>query len=185
MPNLTGKLLIATPNLIDPNFKQAVVLMVQVNEEGAVGLILNRLSDKRVIDLWNVIFQGVELEDTTQMIHLGGPVFGPLMLLHTRKELADLEILPGLYFATQKEYLEEVVNNNIQPFRLFLGHSGWGPGQLQREIDEGSWFIIPAAPGFAFDKENDIWQIGLRIAGRDALARLLGRNDLPDDPMMN
>ncbi|MDR1960385.1 MAG: YqgE/AlgH family protein [Planctomycetaceae bacterium] len=184
-PSLQGKLLVATPALEDPNFKQTVVLLIQAAEEGVIGLILNRVSDKRISDLWDTIFPESDHTSASQHINLGGPVFGPLMLLHTRKELSDLEILPGLYFATQKEYLEEIINNDIQPYRLYLGHSGWGQGQLQREITEGAWFIVPASVRYAFDQENDIWRIGLHVAGYNALVKVLGRHDFPEDPTLN
>ena len=183
--NLQGHLLIATPDLLDPNFKQTVVLIVQSNNDGAFGVTLNRVSDKRVGDLWESVFPGETLENPTAWIHLGGPVFGPLMMLHTRKELSDQEIFQGLYFTTKKEYVEEIVTQDIRPYKLFLGHSGWGPGQLQREITEGSWFLLPGGHPFVFDQDNDIWQISLRIVGRHQLARILRRNDLPDDPTVN
>lgn len=180
---LVGQLLIASPGLVDPNFRQTIVLLVQDSGEGSLGLILNRPSDKSVRHLWESIFHSNQ--GSEQPINLGGPVFGPLMILHTRQELADLEIGPGLFFSTQKEYIEQIVNGNVQPFKLFLGHSGWGEGQLQAEIDEGAWFHLPVNRDIVFSDDTEIWQRLLHEVGRLSLARVLKNDHLPVDPSLN
>lgn len=183
MKDLTGQLLIASPGLIDPNFRQSVVLMVQDAGDGAIGLILNRPSDRSVKNLWETIFHSDNASE--QAINLGGPVFGPLMLLHTRQELADLEVCEGLYFSTQKSYIERIVDGDVQPYKLFLGHSGWGEGQLQSEIDEGAWFHLPAFRDIVFGDETELWQRLLQQAGTLSLGRVLKTDRLPDDPSLN
>ncbi|MDR1383840.1 MAG: YqgE/AlgH family protein [Planctomycetaceae bacterium] len=183
MQNLTGQVLASSPSLLDPNFKQTVILMIQDAGEGAIGLVLNRPSDKTVRNLWATIFQ--DFCETEQPIHLGGPVFGPLMILHTRRELADLEIMPGLYFATQKNYIEDIVNGNVQPYKLFLGHTGWGEGQLQNEINEGAWYSLPADLKVVFSEDPHLWQHVLHCAGRRMLSRVFRINNFPDDPTWN
>ena len=183
MSYLTGQILIATPGLVDPNFRQTVILIVQDTAEGAVGLILNRSSDKTVKHLWESIFHADIAAD--QPLNLGGPVFGPLMMLHTRQELADLEVGGGLFFSTQKDYIEQVVNGNVQPYKLFLGHSGWSEGQLRSEINEGAWLHLPAHREVAFSDDADLWQKLLHYAGQLSLLRVLNANTLPDDPTVN
>lgn len=183
MNDLTGRFLIASPGLIDPNFRQSVVLMIQDTDEGSIGLILNRPSDRSVKNLWETIFHSSNAAE--QPINLGGPVFGPLMVLHTRRELADLEVCEGLYFSTQKNYIERIVDGDVQPYKLFLGHSGWGEGQLQSEIDEGAWFHLPALRDVVFEDETELWQRLLQHAGKLALERVLKTDRLPDDPSVN
>ena len=183
MKYLSGRLLIASPGLIDPNFRHTVVLMVQDTDEGAVGLILNRPSDKTVKNLWESIFHSNIASD--QPLNLGGPVFGPLMMLHTRQELANLEVANGLFFSTQKDYIECVVNDNVQPYKLFLGHSGWGEGQLRSEINEGAWLQLPAHRELVFSDDTELWQQLLQHAGQLSLLRVLNTDRLPDDPMVN
>ncbi len=183
MSNLTGQILIASPGLIGPNFRQTVVLIVQDTDEGAIGLILNRPSDKSVKNLWETIFHSEIAAD--QPLSLGGPVFGPLMMLHTRQELADLEIGAGLYFSTQKDYIERVVCDDVRPYKLFLGHSGWTEGQLRTEIDEGAWFHLPARREVVFGDDTELWQRLLQQAGRLSLLRVLNTDTLPDDPGVN
>ena len=183
--NLSGQLLIASPGLVDPNFRQTVVLMVQDTDEGSIGLILNRPSDKSVKHLWESIFHSDNAAE--QPVNLGGPVFGPLMLLHTRQELADLQIGDGLFFSTQKDYIERIVNENVQPYKLFLGHSGWGEGQLRAEINEGAWFPMPTNRDLVLgdSSDTDLWQQLLYQVGRMSLARVLNNDQLPDDPSLN
>jgi putative transcriptional regulator len=177
-------MLAASPALLDPNFRQAVILIVQAVNEGTFGLVLNRPSDKTVRNLWETVFN--ESCATKQLIHLGGPVFGPLMILHTRRELADWEILPGLYFATQKNFIEEIVNGDVQPYKLFLGHAGWGKGQLQNEIDEGAWYSLPANSKMIFgEEESRLWEQVLQSAGRQMLSRVFRIKNFPDDPTWN
>ena len=183
MSHLSGQILIATPGLVDPNFRQTVVLLVQDCDEGAIGLILNRRSDKLVKHLWETIYHADLATD--QLLNLGGPVFGPLMMLHTRQELADLEVGRGLYFSTQKDYIERVVNGHVHPYKLFLGHSGWTEGQLRSEINEGAWLHLPAQREMAFSDDAELWQRLLRYAGQLSLLRVLNATTLPDDPTVN
>ena len=183
MNHLTGQILIATPGLIDPNFHHTVVLLVQDTDEGSAGLILNRPSEKSVKHLWKSIFHS-DIE-TEQPLNLGGPVFGPLMMLHTRQELADMEIAGGLYFSTQKDYIERIVNDKVLPYKLFLGHSGWGEGQLRMEINEGAWVNLPARRELVFSDDSELWQKLLQHAGQLSLLRILNTDNLPDDPTVN
>ena len=183
MKNQKGHLLVASPGLVDPNFRQTVILLIQDADEGTLGLILNRPSDKQVKDLWETIFK--QPCETDQLLNLGGPVLGPLMVLHTRQELADLEICQGIYFSSQKNYLEEIVNHNVQPFKLFLGHSGWSEGQLRTEMEEGAWYSVPANRDFVFGDESELWQRTLYQAGRESLTRVLKTNHLPEDSSLN
>ena len=183
MKHFTGQILIATPALVDPNFRQTVVLLVQDTDDGAIGLILNRPSDKTVRHLWESIYHSDVATD--QQLNLGGPVFGPLMMLHTRQELADLEIGGGLFFSTQKDYIERVVNDNVQPYKLFLGHSGWGEGQLRSEINEGAWLHLPAHRELVFNDDTELWQKLLQHAGQLSLLRVLNTDTLPGDPTVN
>jgi putative transcriptional regulator len=183
LEELTGQLLIASPHLMDPNFRQTVVLMVHGDQDGALGLILNRLSDSMVSDLWQAIFE--EHCHTEQPLHVGGPVSGPLMAVHTHEQLADTEIIPGLYFSTRKEFLQKIVSEDLQPFKLFLGHSGWGEGQLKREMEEGAWLTTPATVDTVFGEESQLWQVASETAGRHILSSLLHLKHFPDDPSVN
>lgn len=182
--NYTGKLLIATPSLLDPNFRQSVVLLVQgSDEDGVLGLVLNRVSDKPIRELWESVFH--QSCATDACLHLGGPVFGPLFALHTSREMDDLEIVPGLYFATTKETLDRLVDDVYGDFRFFVGNAGWGEGQLAREIKEGSWYLAEATPELIFSDETEIWRNLIEEIGRSILGEILHTDRIPDDPSLN
>jgi putative transcriptional regulator len=103
--SLESHLLIASPELPEP-FNRAVVLLVRHNEEGALGLILNRRTNASLQDAWEKVSQ-VPCH-RQESIFLGGPCEGPLVALHTDEFLLEIEVMPGLYFCARKEKLEIV-----------------------------------------------------------------------------
>ena len=174
--------MVASPALADPNFRQTVVLILSGNDEETFGIVLNRQSDKQISEIWEQIFETPCR--TKQLIHLGGPVFGPLIALHTTEAFADAEVLPGLYFSTQKESIEAVVDEK-HSFRLYVGGAGWGKKQLKAEIQQGAWLPIPAMIGDAFDDPTELWEKTLDRAGRGVLSSMLHQRVLPEDPSLN
>lgn len=157
MENTSGQLLIATTELDDPNFARTVVLLVRQDEqEGAMGLILNRPMDLSVQTVWsNVAKQSI---DSQSPVLWGGPVHGPLVVLHTRQEFGDLTILPGVFISTQRSQVEAIVTENLQPFRFFLGYAGWGSDQLVQEISSGSWYPWAASGELVFGEPYGMWK---------------------------
>src|SRR2546429_9566394 len=103
MKSLQGQFLIASPELGDPNFYKAVVLLIKHDDEGAFGLILNRPTDNTVAELWKMV--GEEEVQCEQPIFLGGPGTGPLVALHRVKPAAEAEGMPGVYFSAPKDKL--------------------------------------------------------------------------------
>ncbi len=183
MTSLTGRLLVASPHLADPNFVRTVALMVQHGEQGALGLVLNRPIEKTVQDLWREVGGGpCRCHDS---VFFGGPVPGPLMAVHCNPALAELEIMPGLFFAAAKQNLDALVADGGSPFKIFVGHSGWGPGQLDGELAEGAWLTTTAAAEFVFGGEENLWQSASKKIGRQWLEESLHIRDFPDDPSVN
>ena len=131
MSSLAGHLLTASSHLLDPNFVKTVVLLVQHNEEGALGLVVNRPIGKTVQDLWREVGGGPCAN--TQPVYLGGPVPGPLMAVHCEQSLAEMQIVSGLFFSASKQNLDSLVMRSDPALKIFIGHSGWGPGQLDQE----------------------------------------------------
>jgi putative transcriptional regulator len=177
-----GNLLVASPHLDDQNFSRTVVLLVESNEGGTIGLVLNRVTDRAVRELWKVIFQ--RNCKSEQFLRIGGPVFGPLMALHTQPSLSDIEVSPGIYFSTNKQHLETLVDNDVEPYNLFMGNAGWGQEQLASEIKQGAWFLLPASSELVFGDATDIWKQALLLAGNNVMSSILGRT-LPDDASLN
>jgi putative transcriptional regulator len=182
MESLEGQLLLASPQLLDPNFVRSVVLLVQHNDMGALGLVINRPTGKTVQELWRQI--GESPCQSQRPIHLGGPVQGPLMAIHTAHGLAEMEIVEGVFFAAKKQHLDELVRRD-ERFKIFVGHSGWGPGQLEGEIDQGAWRAVPAKLEDLFDPADDLWQRLMQRAVAGVLPEMLGIKHVPIDPSLN
>jgi putative transcriptional regulator len=183
MPSYAGHFLVASPHLLDPNFARAVVLLVQHNEEGALGMIINRPVDKTVQDLWREIGGGPC--QSTEPVYLGGPVPGPLMAVHRSESLAELEILPGVFFCASKPNLDALVERTGEPLKIFVGHSGWGPGQLDNELQQGAWLTTPATVELIFYDSGYVWDAVKSQIGRGMLQEMLRPKEVPDDPSVN
>jgi putative transcriptional regulator len=182
MQSLKGHFLVAAPNLGDPNFIRTVVLMIHHDEDGAFGVIVNRATNRSVKELWEHL-TGRPCK-ASQPIHIGGPVSGPLMAVHTRPELGELEVIPGLFFSAAREKLEQLVETEA-PFRLFIGHSGWGKGQLERELREGAWLTLPATVEDVFSEESGLWRRLTYQVGRLIIRESLRLRQLPAQADLN
>jgi len=183
MKTLTGKLLVASPQLQDPNFAQTVVLMIQHETQGAFGVILNRPGDKSVDEVWEMI--GKESCDCQETVYVGGPVPGPLIALHNLQSLSDQQVLPGLYVTAQATAFDELVKQPIANFRLYSGHAGWAAGQLETELKLGGWLTVDAEIADVFSEYETLWrQVTSRI-GLKILAPGLRPEHVPKDPGLN
>jgi len=162
------------PQLQDPNFRRSVLLMVQHDEQASFGLVLNRPSDLVAGDL----FGGLDFEwkgDPSAVVSWGGPVelnSGWLLFgdASTAIVMADevTEVLTGLYFAGSLDVFRSIAASPPDEVRLFLGYSGWGPGQLEMEIAQGAWLSAPATPEVVFRAAADsMWDRVVRDLGID------------------
>lgn len=179
--SLRGRLLLAHPNLLDPNFARTVVLVVEHTEEGAMGLVLNRPTEIPVADA----APGLSvLGGPRDVLHHGGPVAtdGLLVLAafddpSRAARIVDRDI--GLVSADDEfEQVAEVTRES----RVFAGHAGWGPGQLDAELEEEGWIVEPPEAGELLSPDPaGLWPAVLeRKGGQFAL---LAR--MPLDPSVN
>lgn len=162
----TGKLLIAEPFLADGNFSRAVILLCEHSEDGSVGFILNKATELTLGDLLPDLY-------TPQLpIYQGGPVqMDTLHMVHRMPvALGGNEILPGIYWGGSYEALQDVIaTNNYHPedMRLFVGYAGWSPGQLERELKEGSWLVADISEDILFETDSDhIWKQAIKLLGK-------------------
>lgn len=184
MKSLKGHLLVAKPSLTDPNFARTVLLMFEHNEEGAAGVILNRPTEATVSTISEQVLQEPFLWE--KAINLGGPVPGPLMVLHTVEDLADQEILRGIYSCVEAEKVRQLIRSEAEPSLIIANYAGWGPGQLEGEFALDSWLSLPAEPRHVFwDEPRDLWDSVIRQARGIDLSRTLGLDGLPADPSLN
>jgi putative transcriptional regulator len=183
MQSLQGQVLVAAARLLDPNFRRSVVLMVQHSEEGALGLILNRPTKARLKDVWG------QLCDTpcesAALLHLGGPVEGPLMVVHQHPPLSDTEIVPGIYFTPESAKIQQLVAEAPSPMKFFVGYAGWGAGQLEGEMQEGSWLTTQATPEHVFSDDESLWEHVLRQIANASVFSALKIKHVPADPRLN
>lgn len=184
MKSLKGYLLLANQSLVDPNFAKTVVLIFNHNEEGAAGVVLNRPVEKTIADIAQEVFE--TSSDWEKPLHLGGPVPGPLAAAHTISELADMEVIPGIYGALAPEHLQKLIQKRQEPSLFLVNYAGWGPGQLEGEIEEGAWQVIPARNDHLFwVKEKDLWEACMTEASGNVIDAALGIRIKPIDPRMN
>lgn len=184
MESLKGHLLVARHYLLDPNFFHSVVLMLEHNEEGAFGVVINRNTETTIGGISDQAFE--EPVDWEKPIGLGGPVTGPLLALHQRADLADQQVMPELYSTTDADKLMTLVREKVEPTRFVANYSGWGPGQLEGELAEASWLVLPASIDHIFcEDETELWKEVARQINRQNLTSMLELPDPPEDPRMN
>jgi putative transcriptional regulator len=173
--SLRGSLLVATPALLDPNFARTVVLVAEHGEDGAMGVVLNRPSGTSVGD---AVPELASLAGEEEPLYVGGPVATNAVIA-----LAEVED-PG---DASELLLGDVgfVQDPAVPTkrgRVFLGYAGWSPGQIESELGEQSWIVVPAEPDDVFSEDpGELWSRVLRRQG-GGLALLA---TMPLDPSLN
>jgi putative transcriptional regulator len=179
-----GRLLIAEPMLGDPNFDRTVVLMIEHSDDGALGVVLNRPTE---LEVGAVLGEWADLAASPPVLYMGGPVEQNGVLALGRRRTGEGSV-PGW-----SQILGEVgtVDLNLEPgdlaggldgVRFFAGYSGWGGGQLERELAEGAWLVVAADAGDVFAPDPDtMWRAVLRRQ-RGKVSMLA---DFPAHPSLN
>lgn len=170
---LAGRLLVAREDLRDPNFDHTVIFMVQHDPRGAMGLVINRrLGSVPLQALLDQMGSDVDAADTEIAAHYGGPVDpGRGFLLHSDDAMLESsQKLPGGFAVSgDPEMLRRILEGSgPKDFRFVLGYAGWAPGQLESEIDRGSWWDVEADPALVFDADiASIWRQAIDLRGID------------------
>ena len=184
-PYFTGQLLVATPALSDPNFARSVVLILDHDGDGALGVVVNKPTD---LPVTSVLAPWTDMVCQPDVLFHGGPVATDSALalaevpdgldaeplgwrrLYGRLGLVDLDTPP------------ELLAGGVRGMRVFAGYSGWSPGQLEAEVKEGGWYVVDSEPGDAFTLDpTTLWRRVLRRQP-DELALVA---TFPDDPTLN
>lgn len=179
--SLRGHLLVAGPALDDPNFRRTVVLIGEHNDEGAMGVVLNRVSPVTVEDAVPPI---APLTSTGDLVYIGGPVQPQAVVVLA--DFVDPERAEALVVETVGFLPGEVDDvseiGDLRSIRVFAGYAGWAPGQLEGELEEGSWVVLPAQASDVFTTDPDgLWSKVLRREGGGLSVLAM----LPDDPRVN
>jgi putative transcriptional regulator len=159
------------PQLLDPNFRRAVVLLVHHDAEGTFGVVLNRTTDitaERLCDSIDMEWHG----DPRSEIHWGGPVqpqTGWVLFDESgESEWSDevKQVAEGVSFAGSLDVLRRMASSPPGQLRVLLGYAGWGPGQLETELAEGAWLLAPVERSLVFDiQPQDMWAQVVRSLG--------------------
>ncbi|HTN79758.1 MAG TPA: YqgE/AlgH family protein [Acidimicrobiales bacterium] len=182
MVPITGRLLVASPMLGDPNFSRTVVLMLAHGDEGALGLVLNRSSDVDVSAVLPDVWRDVAPEP--RVLFVGGPVASDSVIGLARVDGEGEGFVPmtrGLA-TVDLERTPASIGKGVTTARVFAGHAGWGPGQLEGELEVPGWIVVDAEDSDAFTDDPDgLW--------RAVLARQPGRlgwlANFPDSLLSN
>jgi len=180
MQSLKGHLLIAGPSLVDPNFWRTVVLVGEHSDEGALGVILNRASDASVDE---AVPELAVLVDDMGAMHVGGPVQPAAIIVladFVEPERAGALVLDSVGFLPSEVDPDSL--GELRRARVYAGYAGWGPGQLDGELEEGSWIVEPALAEDVFTAEPEtLWSDVLRRKGGPFGVLAL----MPPDPSLN
>jgi putative transcriptional regulator len=181
-PALKGRLLVATPALVDPNFFRTVVLVIEHTEEGAAGVVLNRPSEMELGASPLAAWEDVAADPPR--VFVGGPVSptDALCIAHKRSTADLAGWQPVTAEIGMLDLASDEVRTEVDGLRVFAGYAGWGPGQLEGEIEEGSWYVLEADRGDVLSSDpSTLW--------RDVLQRQGGKlalvSSFPVDPSMN
>lgn len=181
MTSTKARLLVATPELLDPNFHRSVVLVLEHNDDGALGVVLNR---PRLVSGGDAVPQWADRLAFPSRLHSGGPVSEGSVIglaLGPAGGIDGLSPLLGQLGVVDLHRSPEELPD-VEPVRLFAGYSGWSAGQLEAELLAGGWIVVDALPEDALTPSpEELWQA---VLGRQPglLGHLAG---YPDDPRLN
>lgn len=156
-----GKFLVARRELPDPNFENSVILLIQYSPKAAMGLVINHRTNIRLSRVLGGIPQARDRQD---WLYIGGPVQrGALLALQRSREGFESAgtVLGEIHLITDRALLEKALAAKAGPERLrvYAGYSGWGPGQLDRELMSETWHVLEGNPDLVFDpRPEDVWQ---------------------------
>lgn len=176
-----GRVLISQPGLFDQYFKRSVIVLVEHNDKGTVGFVLNSLVDINLQELMP------DFPDFPAMVSVGGPVDpNTIHFIHTVGDLIpeSVQILDGLYWGGDFDTMKDLVVRKVistSQIRFFLGYSGWGEGQLDDELEENSWIVAELDLVQIMAGGNDLWNRAVKQMGPKYKSWTI----FPENPTLN
>jgi putative transcriptional regulator len=184
-----GQLLVASPYLTDANFFRSVIYIVRHDAEGAFGVIINRPSDQTLADAFTDLLGHVP--NRSDSIYLGGPVNGPLVALHRSVGLGDpadgdlvSDEFSEIWITADEEHLRTLADQPEIEARFVARYSGWGPSQLDQEMDAGGWLVVPSDRSILFGDHEQAWETAVKRLGHEILGSVVP-HPIPIDPQRN
>lgn len=170
MKSLAPGFLIATPQLLDENFHKAVVLMIEHTDAGSMGLVINRTAPLTFRDLSRSQEMKVAEARRDDALFHGGPVepFRGFVLHDSTAVEERNELFPGVYLSVTSDALSPLLLDPVVNLRFCLGYAGWGPGQIELEMKQGSWLFTEASPEVVLhDDPGQVWEQVIKSMGID------------------
>ncbi len=174
-PAANGVFLVASRDLMDPNFRETVVLVTQPHEGGPFGVVINRPLGRRLAE---ILPEYETLKSRQDVVHYGGPV-APAALVFLVRSAAPIagatRVLEDTWILNHPDAVDTLLKqpDSISHWRAYAGYAGWGPGQLQHELKRGGWHVLPADAETVFDRDPAaIWpELSARAAIRRTSAK--------------
>ncbi|MFN0061097.1 MAG: YqgE/AlgH family protein [Myxococcaceae bacterium] len=176
MNSVAPALLIAMPQLGDPHFQGSVVLLIDHDADGAMGLILNRPSPVTLAEMAKTQSLEVTHKRGQESVFAGGPVERQRgFALHARADMEEKrEVCAGLYLSVTMPSLTALLRDDASTLRFCLGYAGWGPQQLEAEVRSGAWLVSDLTADVLESPPKDLWQLRVRGMGIDPAMLLSG-----------
>ena len=171
MNTLKNHCLISAPHMTDTLFEKSVIYICEHNDDGAMGLIINKsLSQNELGNLFQINDElSIDIKTSKNKTFLGGPVLiKNIIVLHTSDIVAEnaVSISNKISISSNKTILKKINTVNSSKYKIFLGHSGWTRGQLEREIENGDWLIQEPSIDLIFDiPKETIWEHAIKSLG--------------------
>jgi len=159
------------------------VLMVQHDEAGALGVVINRPMETTIDEAWQQVSEIPCPRDDA--LHYGGPCDGPLMVIHDEPAYSEIAVSEGIHFCTDKQHIEWLVREDQAPMKFIVGYAGWAPGQLEQELAQGAWLTLPANAGRVFEDRESWDQLVSAASQTSGILKDVNPRIIPIDPTMN
>ena len=184
--SLAGCVLVAAPSIEDPVFARSVCIVVEHSQTQTIGIMLNRRLVMDTKSLWEELLDGATRPpNAVAYVNFGGPQNGPVLAIHDNQKLAEGGNSQGVYLSAQSDTLKKLAQSTPEHCRLFIGHALWQVSQLETEIINGDWHVMPAVPELVFADEHTMWARGIQVVGNGIIQAATGLPHLMTEPNLN
>ncbi len=173
--------------VVGSEFARAIVLILQHDENGAMGLVLNRPLETTVGEAWTQVSAVPYVNEDP--LFQGGPVEGPLMVVHREAGRGQMEIAggdggeAGIYLSSDADEVKGLVGDAVEPLKFFIGYAGWGAMQLETELGEGAWQVAGVEAEEVFRTPEELWGVLMKRARH--LVPAVDPRRIPPDASVN
>jgi putative transcriptional regulator len=181
MKSIKGYLLVASPKIKNSIFEKSTILILEHSNKGAYGIIIDKYQrDTTIEEVWEKS-TGYK-QKSNQLLNIGGPIDGPIISIHTNKKLGEEYVANKVYFTVAKKIINEIIKKE-KTLKVFVGYCRWSNGQIEQEIESGSWFIFESKLEYIFNLKDSLWNEILDTEYLKILKKSI--KNIPLDPSLN